>query len=74
MTERRTAFCKDILADKTGAEQMIFVTTGEAWTEAAKCTEKAEEACDEEIRGLFLRLRGKWIDIARRAELNQRRG
>jgi hypothetical protein len=74
MTERRTAFCKDILADKTGAEQMIFVTTEEAWKEAAKCTEKAEEAFDEEIRGLFLRLRDKWIDIARRAELNQRRG
>jgi vacuolar-type H+-ATPase subunit E/Vma4 len=38
---------------------MIFVTTEEAWQEAAKCTEKAEQALDEEIRRLFLRLRDK---------------
>jgi hypothetical protein len=60
--------------DKTGAEQMIFLTTEDAWKEAAKCTEKAEQALDEEIRRLFLRLRDKWIDFARKAELNEGRG
>jgi hypothetical protein len=48
---------------------MIFVTTEDAWKEAAKCSEKAEQAFDEEIRQLFLRLRDKWIDIAKKAEL-----
>jgi hypothetical protein len=48
---------------------MIFVTTEDAWKEAAKCSEKAEQAFDEEIRHLFLRLRDKWIDIAKKSEL-----
>jgi hypothetical protein len=56
-----------------GAEQMIFVTTEDAWKEAAKCMEKAEEALDEEVRRLFLRLRDKWIDIAKKAELAEQR-
>ena len=45
---------------------MISVTTEEARKEAAKCTEKADQALDEEIRRLFLRLRDKWIDIAQK--------
>jgi hypothetical protein len=52
---------------------MIFVTTEDARKEAAKCMEKAEEALDEEVRRLFLRLRDKWIDIAKKAELAEQR-
>jgi hypothetical protein len=51
---------------------MISVTTQEAREEAAKCSKKAEQALDEEIRRLFLRLRDKWIDIAQKTEATER--
>jgi hypothetical protein len=51
---------------------MISVTTQEVREEAARCSEKAEQALDEEIRRLFLRLRDKWIDIAQKNEARER--
>jgi hypothetical protein len=43
---------------------MYLLTKEEAWKRAADCAARADVACDEGTRLLFLRMRDRWMRIA----------